>query len=205
MEVGIVILPNEPVATQAIELSQSISNGERAKFTLNKINFLPHITLFHGVFDQEKLEDVALIIRAILNETQIFDINLSGYSHLLGYIFWDAEKTKELLNLHKEIVEKLSAHTNGMRPEFVEMLKTKSVSPKRLEYIEKYGYPLCFEEFIPHITLTRLKNKENYSSEKVVESLPEVSRSFSLNQIGVVEIGEHGSCKKILKSICKNN
>lgn len=203
METGIVILPNQPTTAQAIELSREISKHEPTEFILNNFNFIPHITLFHGVYEQEKIQGIANVIESILHEADNFSITLSGYSNLLGYIFWDTDKSKALENLHKNLVEKLSPLTSGLRAEFIEMLKTKSVSPRRLEYIRKYGYPLCFEEYIPHITLSRLKNRENSASERLIEALTKYEMSFDFSQIGIVEIGDHGSCKKILRVVQK--
>lgn len=198
MEVGIVLLPDQKLSTHTRKLSQFLSEAAPTEFQLSTDSFLPHLTLFQGVFSLEGIEKVKETLLEISKSHTAFSSRLHSYSELLGYVFFDLVPTPELAQLHKDIVEQVGALKSGLRIEFQDMLDKKSLSEKRLSYIKEYGYPLCFDEYIPHITLSRFKNPEKLNMSEIVAMLPSEPHPFAAKTIGLVKLGPHGSCSSVL-------
>ena len=66
------------------------------------------------------------------------------------------------------------------------------------ENISKYGYRNVGDQFEAHLTLTNF-DKEDLDKEKVNKVLKSENLSFKANTLGVCEVGESGTCKKVLK------
>ena len=193
---NVVLLPPEEMSLEAIRLSRLVASHFPVEFVLDGKTFYPHLTLYQLEIPDK---NVSIVIKHV---SDIFKTSINAnFSHyfgaLNGFLSWDCLRNKNLFNLHKAIVKNLNP------------VRERSILPsKKLRYdflteqdylqIEKFGSSGLFEYFRPHITITRLKNGNNYK--KALEILPykkPLIIDFKKAVLGKLSI--HGTVTEIIK------
>ncbi|MDO8579371.1 MAG: DUF1045 domain-containing protein, partial [bacterium] len=97
---------------------------------------------------------------------------------------------------HEKIVSVLNPLREGrIRDKYKEY--HMEFNSEELENIEKYGYPGAMDLYNPHLTITRLKD-ENKAKE-ILSTIEWDISGFTVNKIGVYKMGEHGTCRELIK------
>jgi hypothetical protein len=187
----IVIVPPRNINGQAIELSHSLAAWD-TYFTLDEAGPFPHISLYQTEFPLDNLEAVKSKLLLYSKHKKSFNIQpVEGTYRKEDKDFVEVqyEPSKELYKLHTEIRELLNPLRNGlMRARDKERLN--QVSEIQRENLENWGYRLTGSEFRPHLSLTRLKNPDAMS----VSNIQQKDFNFNVGQIGIYDLGEHGTC-----------
>jgi len=207
IDLNVVLLPNEKTAKKIISLSQNLSKNYRTSFILNKKDKLPHLSLYQSRYPKKAYNKILNSIENISKETRPFTIFPNNFSTLGNYLFYDAIKQKDLINLHKKLVSKLNKlRKEILHPNVKQFLKEGSLTKSQAKNAIKYGNPLTMEGFIPHITITKFANPNKIK--EAAKLIPKEKLNFKVTELALAPIGKYGSCSKIIKRfhfVTKNN
>lgn len=70
-------------------------------------------------------------------------------------------------------------------------------TPEQKENIKKYGYPDAMSLYFPHLTIIRLKDE--LLAKKISKDINWNISEFIVNKLAIYEMGEHGTCRKLVK------
>jgi 2'-5' RNA ligase len=188
----IVIFPPLNIINNAIDISNFLTG--KGYFTLDEEGPYPHISLYQAEFPVENLEMIKSRLHNIAKSQKHFSIKPPPEPYKKedkDFIEVSYEKSGELYQLQREILESLNPLRNGL-------LRTRDkerynqLSREQRENLDNWGYRSVGNEFRPHLTLTRLKNPDSISG----HNLPKKEFSFRVSQIGIFHLEEYGTCIK---------
>lgn len=194
MLLNIVLIPDNNVRDLAIHMSNKLASKFPSEFILSKENNLPHITLYQAEFPEKNIEKIKFIITQICEKNSFFKINLSKFSHLGKFIFWDVDSRK-INELHRIMVKKLNPLRDGLIMK--SLISANNLYSGAKEDIEKYGSLLIGKNYLPHLTITCLKKNND-----IVKALQELkkneSSTFTVEKIHIGLLGRFGTVNKII-------
>lgn len=191
---NIVIIPPENIEDRSLEISSRFSND--GYFTLNQRDIFPHLSLYHIPLGQDAINETKEIIQQTVQGIPYFDIQGKEYRcHLEGWVGIHYEKTMELTSIHERILEALkSVWCREFAREHSDIVGIKGKN------VQKYGWVDAQSRFNPHITLSRLKKVHCESVMEILHEYPMTDWSFRVKQVGLYDLGEHGTCTKLLQT-----
>ncbi len=191
--IDVVLLPDEAVSDLAIAYNGSLSGADNAEIALNTADTQAHISLAMGCVDVEAVGEIEHCLGDLIRDAGV------GLLHIIGVFIGPNRKgqnvssfvvrrSRWILELHENIVRSL-------RPFFkyeptAEMVLGEQVADTTLEWIKNYRSHASFENFFPHITI-------GYGVTKEIDSVI----AFRPRALAVCHLGNHCTCKKILKEI----
>lgn len=184
-----------------LKLARLIADKRSVYFYTDGRKFLPHITIHTLEFPlknikaaYEEVEKVALNLKPM---DLIFKKVYTGW----GYIGVEFTKTEQIDNFHKLIIENLNPLREGrLREKYETEISENKYPKKQVKYIGKYGYHNVFEYFMPHLTLARfIDEDETEKAAQFLESIIELPDSRAYD-VGVCEVGTHGTCTRVIKN-----
>lgn len=192
---NIVIIPTPAVNHDAEFVSEFIAGKQETCFVLDHATQFPHISLYHVYLDEASVKEVADAVQRIAKSFAPFTVQSTGYHTVKGeWIDASYVLDEPLFKLHRACLEGIAPFR--VRQKDVVMREDWSdSSPARQENLELYGWSEARDLFRPHLTLARLKGKVD---EDFLEIFPEKNFSFEVCKIGLYELGEHGTCRKLL-------
>lgn len=200
---NIVLLPDRKVFNKALTYSYNITRRFSHEFVLDSERFRPHITLYQGHYPNRNIEKLISSLEEMKNPSKevVVEMNDFQLSHDT-FIFWNSKKTPELQNLHERILTIANPfREDNIPPITKELYPTLSDIEKRM--VDTTGSILNKELFHPHITLTRLKHKEDGGD--VLKSIGKGEEmSFVPYSIAVAHLGAHGTISDIVNEIPLN-
>ena len=190
-------LPPE-IVEYALSLSKNLSKRSECYFVLGSSGPYPHITLYMGVYPERSVSAVLDVVRATAVESAPVACAAIGVDSLWGFVGIKLLLTAELRALHTRLLQCLNPLRKGnIFPKYLEPeYQCRFISARR-ESVQKYGYPCALECFSPHISLTRFKD-ETLAAE-VSRNLKCELKPFTVNALAVYEMGEHGTCTKLVQ------
>jgi 2'-5' RNA ligase len=186
------------VAEEAIAVSREIAAKHRVYFTLDGVQFFPHITLHLPEYPQSNVEKVLQKVEEIAQTTPRIKLHFLQIMIVDGYLGIEFECSPEIKKLHMQVVGKLN-------PLWEEHPRAKyrsgsdlhmSFTPGQWENIKKYGAPDVVKLYQPHLTITRLRSCA--VAEKLAENLKWKTPIFTVDSLAVYTMGEHGTCKELM-------
>lgn len=194
---NIAILPSDEITAQAIEMSKKIADKVGSRFILNSHTLFPHITIYQAQYPNKNINILKSIVKKLCLEQQLFEIQLDmiSISHET-FLFWNCEKTLTLQNLQKKAVDLANPLRNGLIP--TSLADVTGLSEGDKYDLKTFGALLIGPRYMPHITITRLKNEED--AKKAIKILAG-SKKFSFKPNGLIlgYLGEHGVVTGIIK------
>lgn len=186
----IVILPENELATKAIEASTSLSTLDSI-FILEDGKRFPHVSLFMLQIDENHLDTVQEALAVIAKSTQTLDLQASGYVQKEGFVDVGYEVTNSLSDLQQTVIKTVQPLADGMREkDKARMLEATGLA---LDNYQKYGFKYVGELFRPHITFTRFDSTESIpETERLLPDPTTFNGSFT--KIGLFEMGDNGTC-----------
>ena len=186
---AIALLPNLELGNKVINLSNDLQTKE-VHFTLNGVDYLPHLSLYSAKIKHQDLQKVTNILMNIISETKKFDLIANGYSQVMGYLAIDYVNTHELASLAKDVVEAVNPYRQGLSN--IDQERMKSATDLTLQNFVRYGYKYVGDLFRPHITITRFNTIDAID----VNELPSHQEfNGTFDSLGIFEMGENGTCK----------
>lgn len=202
ISLNIAILVNEDVAEQSIEMSSAVSNRFSTEFTLNNQNFLPHITLYQAHFPTSSLGHIKQKMHELAQNISSFEINLSSITiNYETFLWWNCFKNSQFVGIQKQVVKALNPLREGhILPH---LSNIRCISKEDQNDIQQFGSLLIGPRYLPHITLTRLRNSSDGANAlKMLQK--RVSAKFYVNKIILGYLGNHGIVTKAIE-IFKTN
>ena len=199
LALNIAILPDENTRSQAITLSQSISKTAESYFVLDESSYLPHISVYHAIYEEAVKNTLTKVVAEIAKSTSAFDVRLSEYDYIADYLFLNALMSNKLYDLHMRVLDSC----NPLRSQIItdsirELIKNNQINEQQIELVAKYGHPLTEIFFQPHITLARLKDQS--AMHTTIEQLPKQEITMNVKGLAIVNIGEHGTCNQVFET-----
>lgn len=199
IQINIAILPDEIVRDEAIRLSEVLKNFLDVHFVLNPKNLMPHITISQARYPEKNLGNVIDVVRRQATSISPFDVQLLKFDLFFNqFIFWNAERTRDLVDFHQQIVDATNSLREGRVIEHVATMT--DLSPEDESDRTKYGALLIGPRYKPHVTLTRLKQPASLGD--VVRILgSEKPATFNIQKVIVGYLGNHGTVNGVIEEI----
>lgn len=187
--IDICLLPERKERERIIKISKKV-RCPNSKIILNKKNFLPHVTLFIGNIEKENLKNVKKEVKKISKKYKKMHLDafLKTKSFKEGekLIEFKLEKTKQLENLHKELIYKFRGIVKT--PATKEMLfNSNEAKGLTLKWIDDYFENSTIKKFSPHITLGT-RNTD----------IKEFKTKIKIDKVAICPLGRYCTCRKIL-------
>lgn len=193
---NIAILPSDNITIEAIEMSKKVANEVGSEFTLDQNRFLPHITVYQAQFSNKNMDKLKKLVQD-LSSRESFEINLDviTISHET-FLFWKCERDI-LRELQAKAIEIANPLREGLIP--AQLANVTGLSEGDKYDAKTFGALLVGPRYEPHITITRLKRKED--AEKVIGILGSSKKlSFKPKALILGYLGEHGTVTEIAES-----
>lgn len=192
--VDAVLLPSEAMTEAAIEVNARLVKEFGEKIVLNKEKCLPHISLAMGCADERDIGSIGKVLERIAEENPVgtlkaAGIKVTGTASGARVSVIEVEKSKELLSLHKKIMEGLGPYLAYDVNEDM-IYGQEQVAETTLLWIRDYPKKASFENFFPHITV-------GYG-EISGAGLP---MEFAASKLALCHLGNHCTCREILVSV----
>jgi hypothetical protein len=192
--IDIVILPPDPVWDSVLGWNRALNKTRPANIALDKINYLPHISIVMGCLPDDHLEQANRILRSIamqhhaleLQAPCIKTINTASGNSIVSL---DIDLSPALASLHESIV---NAFRPLLRQDTVEadMHDPPPIDSSSLNWINHFIPHYCFENYWPHITLGFGEPPEHFQP-----------FSFQASRLAICHLGNHCMCRKILEEV----
>jgi len=196
IDLNVAILPDQELSSKLIDWSQKIASNFDTDYTLNNFDHFPHLSLYSARYPIKNKYLVEKAISNICSNLKSFQVTLKSFSVFSGFLFYDLEKDKRLIKLHEKIVDDLNPLREGLISDNQRQLTGLSANQK--DAIEEYGYVSVKNLYMPHISLTHLKNLTD--GEKAREILPQEINYFFTNTLVIAPFAEFGTLPKPLKT-----
>lgn len=199
VRLNIVLKPPEAVTNKAIALSREVGKDNEVFFVLDGVQFYPHITVYSPKYPESNIDKVLNAVEEIANNTTSFKFWFQKVSSEQGSIVIEFNYSPAIKSFHEITVQKLNPLREGhIRKKYQEGSDYHmSFSLEQKENIKKYGYPDSMSLYSPHLTITRLK--EESLAGAVLKSINWDITQFTVDKIAVYKMGEHGTCKELVK------
>ncbi len=170
MKYNIAISLPDDVRDRAIEMSTLVAkNG--GIFVLGTQNNFPHITIAHFECSSAKdFDNVVQELEVELSNIQPFDISQSGYRINSGWVDTSFKLDENILSIYEAVLK---------------ILKRNNCTKTSDDW----------DNNLPHITFSKFDSNGDLN----IETLPKHDFSFIVDRIGVFELGDYGTNKKLLK------
>lgn len=189
--VGVVILPPDPVMDLALEWNQLLCKTHPTNIVLDKIHYLPHITMAMGCLPEDQLEHANALLKSITSKHQPLELKAPYFKTVDTssgdtVVTLDIYPSPELAELHESIVTAFSPLFSQDVTE-VDIYDPPPIDPSAIDWINRYIPHYCFQDFWPHITLG--------FGEAPADFKP---YSFTASRMAICHLGNHCTCRNIL-------
>lgn len=194
---NVVVLFDEVFTEELIKLSRFCSAKIPSKIILNKTDALPHMTLYTTNYPTNNLAKIKNKLLTLLKKFHQFPVRFSSKVIDMNTVFINADPNVELQQLHIEIVDEL----NPLRDDLYDKKELKLIGDnvERKNSLLTYGMWAAKDLYVPHISVIRPFDVTQCN--EVLDLLPTKIHYVTLvGQIGLVERGHDGTCKKILQT-----
>lgn len=201
IDIGIAFLLDKEVINKSFEIAEKLKNSDLEFIFSITEERPPHISLFQGsVFDND-LKKVKEEVDGLENELKE-GLEMQMESKLFlnernGNVFWNVKKNDQLQKIHEALLEKTAPITDGkVMAQFEKILANPETPEETKEQLKKYGAMLAGPNFLPHITIGRIKTEEIPMEEikKIIETMdiPEMSFKCYSQDIVSSEVDNFG-------------
>ncbi|MFA9261960.1 MAG: 2'-5' RNA ligase family protein [Undibacterium sp.] len=190
---NVAIIPPEAVRERAIEMSEWIA-AEGSRFVLDDENPYPHISLYHVALDVDRVPLVITALTAGLESVRPFFLRQGPYRAVEDeWIDVSYDRYEDVMRLHTAVIEavgdlRANQGTEKDREDFA------SLSENQRGSLLRTGWTEAFERYVPHLTFSRLNKKDA----GIISKLPFEDFGFYVDRIGLYEMGEHGTCTRLV-------
>jgi len=197
IDINIVIAPPELICKKARRFSRQLKK-QGTLFTLGFKDYIPHISIYMCRIPLKNLEKVQKSLSDISTRINSFPITAYRFRKVKGgYI-----DIRYYRNIHmRRLQEILLQHINPLRDSLIrdkDKERFPSYSPRIQRAIEKYGYAHVNDHYFPHLTLTKIATQLTLPQMEIPLKWDDMS--FTVNKLAIYISGEHGTCRKLIKS-----
>jgi 2'-5' RNA ligase len=195
---NIAIKPNKELSKYAIEKSRELSSMEKSLYVLDGENYYPHVTLYSPEFPASNIKKVISKVEEIASQTNTFFSKFNTIHHEEGYVVINVKTDVNIMNIHNDLVHSLNPLRDGvLRQKYRDDNYLQAFPDDIKNKIMDYGYPKVFELFNPHLSLIRFA--DGVSVDAIVKDFVWEYPRFEVSSLGIFEMGENGTCTKLVK------
>ena len=188
----VVLLPDEAVYRNALRLSQTLTD-RGVHFTLDGENYFPHLSLYMMQLADENVKEAGTRLEKIAERNRIVHAATKKYHYSHEYVDVEYEKTDELAELQRQVIESLNPIRDGLRQN--DEARLRSIEGQERENILKYGYRSVGDEFFPHLTFTRFLTPQE---DAVAVFPPKEVFQGEYRKLALMEMADHGTCCRMV-------
>ena len=198
VRLNVVLQPPPEVVRYAIKLSKELATRGEPYFVLDGATLHPHVTLYQGVYPTHNISSVPNAVRQVAGMFKPLMCTAEKIDCLWGFITVKFPLAPELKQLHEQLVQRLNPMREGhIFAKYLEPEYQTRFNPAQRESVRQYGYPGALHLFNPHLSLIRFKD-ETLAAE-VSRNLKCELKPFTVSELAVYEMGEHGTCTKLVE------
>lgn len=187
------IIPPKGISEKAIGMSKEIAN-HGSLFVLDGIGLFPHVSLYHVGFDPQNLPEIIQRTAEALKTARPFRLISDSYRAVEGvWIDVSYEKSDDIMRLHTAIIDATKDLRFGKGKEN-DCENFRDLSEERKNNLLACGWSEAFGLFSPHLTFSKLREKHG----EILQILPQEDFSFLVDRIGLFELGDYGTCTKLI-------
>lgn len=187
------IIPSQAVAERAVKMSEWLRQFS-TQFTLDGVKLYPHVSLYHVGFQEEDLVQVIDRATSALRTITRFGLSQGPYRAVEGSwcdVSYNIDDT--IYQLHTTLIESVMdlrvVHDMASQdPKWNELTPTQQAS------YAKCGWTDAYARYAPHLTFTKLRAPQP----DLPLTFPQEDFSFMVEKIGLFELGEFGTCTKLI-------
>ncbi|HUW21283.1 MAG TPA: DUF1045 domain-containing protein [Candidatus Bathyarchaeia archaeon] len=199
IRLNIAFLPDQKTIDYSISLSQKLGRKELTYFTLDGLNYHPHVTIYSPEYPKTNLIKIIGFLKKITGNSKKVISKFTEVRSNDGYIWFELKKTTPVEKIHRETVEKMNPlRENHLRDKYQDKRYINSLDRKQSENIRNFGYPDVLNLYHPHLTITRFSDPEKATTLK--KNIKFSRKIICFDRIGVFRTGEYGTCKELLYS-----
>lgn len=197
--INVALLPDAETRARAIALNRRLRENYPAGFALGE-DRLVHITLAQAFVAEKNLDAIWREVEKISLEgklqVQKFDFFPRGDGS--GSSGWDLNRPPWLLAAQQKVADLLKPFIEtGDREAFFRKPGEAEIPESTLNYVEQFFSAHSGDHYNPHITLGRAHQDFLYA----LRAEPFEPFDVALEQLGIFQLGSHGTCRKILRTM----
>jgi len=196
----VVILPPAALRGYAISVSRRIAQRFGSPLILDEQRARPHISLYHIAAPRSLAQEFKEALAKVSRQTAPGMLEVTGV-HIyrdFGSIAIEISKPEWLRRLYLKIIHQI----NPLRDagfDHERAWDAERLSPGERRFIARYGTPLVGRYFIPHITVTALKDRSQLEAAAAMVKPPRTQ--FKVESLHVCLQGPHHTCRQVLYEI----
>ncbi len=163
--------------------SLAVQRGETS-IQLGTSDYFPHISLLMGVVQQK---DTAEVVTTLENMEFPLSLSLKAFE-VAEYPALRVQKTPAIVQLHEEVISRVEkSFVSDVAQEDFFTEDKNDIDDEFMHHVQNYISLHSYQNFDPHITI-HTTNIHPYSP----------PLNFSASHLAVCQLGEKGTCRKIL-------
>ena len=202
--INIALIPGETMIARVKTANAAMRDDYPDSFELDS-SHVPHITLAQRYVRAADLERVYDALEHVLREEDPRSLRLEA----TGYYYVGLEPTGQaglvvdtsagLVRLHERMLEAVAPYTvsGGTAAAFVTTPEEPVINQATIDYPEHFVPSASGENFDPHITLGIVTR--DYFDELIAEPFDRFT--FAAPSVSVYQLGNFGTCRKLLKQL----
>jgi 2'-5' RNA ligase len=195
-----VFLPDKGLEEKVLSLARQVAGGGDEIFHIDNRRFFAHLTIYSPEYPEENVSKVYDEVEALAGKLTPFKLSFLDFNAVDGFVGARFAKTALAEMIHRQIVERLNPLRDGhIREKYLKELEG-NYSPQQRELIKRFGSPLVFDFYQPHLTLARLV--DNREAQSVVAELNSRDKLplARITKMAVAAMGPNGTCTKIIET-----
>jgi 2'-5' RNA ligase len=200
----VVILPPPALSRYAISASHRLAARFGSPLVLDERQAAPHISLYHVAVPRRHAPAFKDALSRLAGRTAPGALEVTGV-HLyreFGSLAIAISKPAWLRRLYLRILH----GTEALRDRDFDNERAwdaARLSAGQRRYLARYGTPLVGQHFIPHITVTALKDPAQLEAAAAMIRPPQAS--FRVTSLHVCSQGEYHTCRRVLYALGLEN
>ncbi|MCH7951588.1 2'-5' RNA ligase family protein [Patescibacteria group bacterium] len=181
-------------------MSEEINKRFGSRFVLGENQNLPHITLLHAAFPKRNVRILKNRLSALSKKTPPFQAHVKGFLAYpqAGFMTVEVAPKSKFVTLHRE-VSTLTKDLIDRSFDYRAVWDYPKLPKKAKKYVDKYATPVVKEYFIPHMTLSLLKDKGKLAEVEATMSVEH--HRFRAETLALCTLAEHHTCQEVVFSI----
>lgn len=197
--IGVNFSPNSMIYQECLRIASLLQRKYKTQPFFSKIR-QPHLNIYDLSLPQKNLEIVLKRLDGLLKDQKSLELKIKSVDYFpFGLFFLKVEEKKELIVLHRNIVEIIYALKEDCICEDYSRLLDKYNSNQK-DSLERFGNPYVLDLFNPHLAFGFIKDSSlNFDSVKPYLEAKTIIESFRIEKIDVVGENKY-HVKKIIKT-----
>lgn len=199
IKLNIALRFEDEILQEIADTMSELDGRYETKYIVDNQEYIPHITLFQGLFPSKNIDGISQLLRDIAGNTTSFTLKVRNLNNFKSSIWVNFIKSPETLNLHDKITDGVQEFREGLvEPQFEKTHPVyQSLTITRRKMADEFGYPHVKEMFEPHISLMKLVDRELVYV--VLDRINWRIREIPIKKLAIYEAGEEGVCKKVIE------